>query len=262
MFRLRKVPETVFTKLFGVKLSISLFLFFVEIVQEITFYYRRNVALGTHVLFYSGFTTISWAIALWVLWLEWTRGCKHDFTLPLWWTSMFVVGSVKLQALLDIDNELGWDWSFWYFVGTLILWFIIAVLGLFFNDEVMSVEYRLLSDSTQIAPRGDYGATTATTAPSMRSKPNPEDSANIFSKMTFWWIQSLLAKGRSRPLQQEDIFELSKRDSAREIYAAFEDAWRAERQKKEYVVTLPFLPFRFGSNACYPFSLVPRCSEH
>ena len=36
--------------------------------------------------------------------------------------------------------------------------------------------------------------------------PNPEESANFFSRIVFWWIQSILAKGYKAPLEETDIF--------------------------------------------------------
>jgi hypothetical protein len=275
-----RVPEGGFTKIFGFKLSISIFLVFAEIAQEITFYFRRNVDLGTHILFYSGFSLVSWTIGLSVLYMEWSRGTKHDFTLPIWWTSMFVVGSIKLQALLDEENQLGSDWSFYYFIGTLILTFVIAVLGLFSNQELMPDEYRLLNGQTisTVSPAtspvdGGYGSLVQV---SMRAKPNPENKATFFSRFTFQWIQPLLSKGYSRPLQQEDIFELSKSDTSVEIYKAFEKAWREESTKPEYVNFFPLplllflLYFLFLSSSLslsFPSSLTSssldlQCSVH
>jgi hypothetical protein len=51
----------------------------------------------------------------------------------------------------------------------------------------------------RLSMTGSKGADTS-------SLPNPEESANFFSKCVFWWIQGILKKGYEAPLQESDVF--------------------------------------------------------
>jgi ATP-binding cassette subfamily C (CFTR/MRP) protein 1 len=48
------------------------------------------------------------------------------------------------------------------------------------------------------------------------------DSANVLSKWTFWWLNSLLALGYKRPLQTEDVPELPPAEQAQTLADEFE----------------------------------------
>ena len=60
---------------------------------------------------------------------------------------------------------------------------------------------------------------------------NPEESANIFSRLTFWWIDPLLLLGYQRVLEDADLYNLSKNDSAAVNCTALQTRWETQLTK-------------------------------
>ena len=56
---------------------------------------------------------------------------------------------------------------------------------------------------------------------------------NLWQGVTFQWIEPLLAVGNHRPLEQEDLYQLARPDSAVGIYSAFRLYWSAELAKRK-----------------------------
>ena len=67
-------------------------------------------------------------------------------------------------------------------------------------------------------------------------KPSPESKANILSQLTFAWPTKLFTLAKTRPLQQEDLWELPTGDQAAQIGERWAQAWTsaeaARRAKK------------------------------
>ncbi|CAG8788181.1 13535_t:CDS:2, partial [Dentiscutata erythropus] len=59
----------------------------------------------------------------------------------------------------------------------------------------------------------------------------PETNANIFSKLTFWWINDLMSLGYKRPLEKEDLFVLNDARTAKIVTDKFEAEWKKEVEK-------------------------------
>ena len=57
-------------------------------------------------------------------------------------------------------------------------------------------------------------------------KPSPESKANILSQLTFAWPTKLFTLAKTRPLQQEDLWELPTSDQAAQIGERWAQAWR------------------------------------
>ncbi|KAJ2666002.1 hypothetical protein IW148_001361 [Coemansia sp. RSA 1199] len=62
---------------------------------------------------------------------------------------------------------------------------------------------------------------------------SPEDRANVFSRLTFSWLTPLLEQGFRKPLQMEDMLELSKRYQPDVATAEFQRNWQAEQQRSD-----------------------------
>ncbi|KAM7463735.1 hypothetical protein LguiA_031856 [Lonicera macranthoides] len=54
--------------------------------------------------------------------------------------------------------------------------------------------------------------------------------AGFFSKMSFWWLNSLMTKGREKSLEDEDIPKLRKADRAETCYTDFVDQLNKQKQ--------------------------------
>ena len=63
----------------------------------------------------------------------------------------------------------------------------------------------------------------------------PEDKANFFSKITYWWLNSLIWQGYRNPLEQNNLWLLSKRFQCKPLSDDFETFWAAERERAKNV---------------------------
>ncbi|XP_075686275.1 multidrug resistance-associated protein 1-like isoform X2 [Rhinoderma darwinii] len=62
--------------------------------------------------------------------------------------------------------------------------------------------------------------------------PCPESSASFLSKITFWWISSMMIQGYKRPLETKDLWSLNKEDTSTEVVPVLARNW-----EKEYLKT-------------------------
>ena len=61
--------------------------------------------------------------------------------------------------------------------------------------------------------------------------PNPEESANFFNKLVFWWIQGIMLKGAKVPLQEQDVFTCHKKFRSKDLTEKAKFYWDKELQK-------------------------------
>lgn len=59
----------------------------------------------------------------------------------------------------------------------------------------------------------------------------PEQNANIFSKLTFWWLNGLIYTGFKRPLVDEDLWALGKDNKSVNIVPKFMEKWAKEEKR-------------------------------
>jgi len=67
-------------------------------------------------------------------------------------------------------------------------------------------------------------------------KPNtllPESNANILSRLTFWWAESLMSLGYKRPLEKDDLYVLNDARIAKNVVGNFEKSWEKEYTRKD-----------------------------
>ncbi|KAG9477059.1 hypothetical protein GDO78_002449 [Eleutherodactylus coqui] len=61
--------------------------------------------------------------------------------------------------------------------------------------------------------------------------PCPESGASFLSKITFWWISSMMIKGYKRPLETTDLWSLNKEDTSTEVVPVLAKNWEKEYLK-------------------------------
>ncbi|KAG2375146.1 hypothetical protein C9374_010150 [Naegleria lovaniensis] len=66
---------------------------------------------------------------------------------------------------------------------------------------------------------------------SITNEPCPEDSANIFSKLSFWWFNDLIKLGNQKVLQMTDLFRLRAQDEANHLSEKFHTQWDVQVSK-------------------------------
>ena len=59
----------------------------------------------------------------------------------------------------------------------------------------------------------------------------PIDTANFFSKITYEWMTPLLLAGYTRPITDDDLFNLSTSDNAYENHKRFDAHWKYEKDR-------------------------------
>nr|XP_039260104.1 multidrug resistance-associated protein 4-like [Styela clava] len=62
-------------------------------------------------------------------------------------------------------------------------------------------------------------------------RPNPMSRANIFSYLSYWWLNDFFAEGFKRTLQESDMFELDASNMSAEITSDLERNWEKEIQR-------------------------------
>ncbi|XP_031568469.1 multidrug resistance-associated protein 1-like [Actinia tenebrosa] len=61
----------------------------------------------------------------------------------------------------------------------------------------------------------------------------PEETANILSKITFWWLNSLIMKGYRKPLETQDLWLLSEHNKSSKIVPKLQQEWKKEQSKSK-----------------------------
>ncbi|CAL9730528.1 metal resistance protein Ycf1p [Monosporozyma unispora] len=65
-----------------------------------------------------------------------------------------------------------------------------------------------------------------------RRKPNPNDTANIFSRITFTWMSELMKIGYEKYLVEEDLYKLPESFDAKEVSENLNKNWEIEVKQK------------------------------
>ena len=65
----------------------------------------------------------------------------------------------------------------------------------------------------------------------LKCEVNPKTEANLFSRLTFWWMSGILAIGNARPLENEDLFPLLDELKSQGQTKRLEQAWHDEIQQ-------------------------------
>ena len=60
---------------------------------------------------------------------------------------------------------------------------------------------------------------------------NPKAKAGIFSRLTFWWMNDLLATGHERPLDNDDLYQLLEENKTERQVERLEKNWEEEVQR-------------------------------
>eukprot|EP00761_Pharyngomonas_kirbyi_P013067 gb/GECH01013094.1/.p1 GENE.gb/GECH01013094.1/~~gb/GECH01013094.1/.p1 ORF type:complete len:1376 (+),score=357.92 gb/GECH01013094.1/:1-4128(+) len=63
--------------------------------------------------------------------------------------------------------------------------------------------------------------------------PCPEEQANIFSRLIFWWMGPLMKKGYRKTLDISDLFDLRKVEKSEKVSAEFQREWKKEKIKEK-----------------------------
>eukprot|EP01133_Synstelium_polycarpum_P002439 gene2439-2772_t len=163
-----------------------------------------------YVYLYTVATLFQWTFACLLVMMEIKKSVPRSWKLRLFWVIAFIIATIKLRTLtLGIFHQTETDVKFleyFSFLGGYCLILILSVTGVLFYDQDTSYSH--------------LGSISG------------EESANLASRITFWWINPVLRKGFKDPLDMSDVPRLTDMDWAVNLSAKFEAAW-------EHQLTLP-----------------------
>ncbi|KAL8582638.1 hypothetical protein ACOMHN_028703 [Nucella lapillus] len=143
--------------------------------------------------------------------VERRKGLLTSGVLWIFYFMQFLAGIIPFYTkikLRDYDSDL-FQFSLFYLYYALILSELIMHS---FAEKLIRAGYDLLGE-----------------------KPSPEVTASFPSRLTFWWINSLVLTAYRKGLQEEDLPELHPRDKAATIVPRLQSAWLKEVRRTKFV---------------------------
>ncbi|KAJ1541611.1 Multidrug resistance-associated protein 1, partial [Cladochytrium tenue] len=168
----------------------------------------------------------TYLFAGWLHHLEQLRSAVGSTALLLFWLFQIIADVIVLrtQALIAMEgNSSGEDrWRVVLTATTVILSAIVFAL------ENLPRNHHLY----KLVPSGDVSEDDATAVgESEKPQDSPEAYANIFSRISFHWMDPLIKLGYKKDLGMEDLWALSKENSSSYVSAGFMSNWNAEMHK-------------------------------
>ncbi|KAK9764159.1 hypothetical protein K7432_008560, partial [Basidiobolus ranarum] len=170
------------------------------------------------------------ALVLSIHHLEHTRSRKASSVLLLFWLFRLFTNAVFMRTLVITD----------YHGRHLTEFVLIAITG-FLELTIFVLELIPKSKMDYLIPGDDYNVC-------------PEQFANIFSLITFSWMNPLLKTGSKKPLVEEDLWTLENDHKAKQISDQFQDKWQQELSQEKRSPSLVWtlaksfgLPFLYGA---------------
>ncbi|KAJ2530212.1 hypothetical protein GGH20_001951, partial [Coemansia sp. RSA 1937] len=164
------------------------------------------------------------------------------FTVSMGLQTAAAVAAVRLHYREQLRNRVA-------STPLLLFWLATVLLALIRLRTAVSMDLVETQPAAVVANTLFMLAALATMALECQSKPHglyqlpdddkddvelksPEDRANLFSRLTFSWLTPLLEQGFRKPLQMEDMLELSKRYQPDVATTEFQRNWQAEQQRR------------------------------
>ncbi|ORZ19904.1 multi drug resistance-associated protein MRP [Absidia repens] len=140
--------------------------------------------------------------------LEYFRNQIASAVLLFYWLFILVVDGIKLRTLVLMLQYTDNPVQFGLFVAT----FALSLLMFVFECTVRpKSQYVLLEDT---------------------SLECPEETTNIFGRLTFEWMTPLMRLGYEKPLTMDDLWDLKHDDQSSIVGEKFGKYWNVEMQKK------------------------------
>ncbi|RHZ60076.1 hypothetical protein Glove_359g26 [Diversispora epigaea] len=148
--------------------------------------------------------------------------------LILYWILYLGTNSIKLRTWINRNYRREQTLLFYTLLSSIIFAFISLVLELIPKPRD---PYELIEEDSQTSP---------------------EETANIFSRLTFYWMTPMMKLGYKKYLTFADLMNLNSEDQSKRISEKFEEKWKNELTKKNpsliKVISLTFGgPFIFAA---------------
>ncbi|CAG8462760.1 17093_t:CDS:10 [Acaulospora colombiana] len=159
----------------------------------------------------SAFVNITALIfAMYLQQISYTNHHSASSILILYWTLYLLINFVKIKTWTELNYPKDSTLLFLTLLFSMILAPIALVLELIPKPKN---EYELIGDDNHV---------------------NLEENANIFSRITFYWMTPLMKLGYRKYLALDDLRNLRSEDMSQKIATKFEVAWKKELSKKKY----------------------------
>ncbi|KAJ2186808.1 hypothetical protein EV181_003106, partial [Coemansia sp. RSA 532] len=155
---------------------------------------------------------IAFVVATVLCFYEQTKARGSSGILLLYWLVTIMLSLITLRTDRDSSSALGKTTD----TLPLLRYGLVVMMASLFCMELWprrESEYMLPEDDGELA---DSGAKT------------PEESANIFSRLTFSWMSPLLRLGRHKGIDESDLWPLPTKYSPVNVAETFELHWEAE----------------------------------
>lgn len=200
------------------KTFVSLLLFFVMLVDIL--YTASNekedgTSYPTAVFTAGSIKAASFLLASLLIQVERRRGIITSGILFIFWFLLFITGVVPVYTQI-MQKE--YDKSVFRF-ALMLFYYIMVMLSL------------ILASFAETVHRHGYMPVGKAQC--------PEIYASFPSKLSFWWITSLVVQVYRRGLAEDEVWELNPRDQSKKIVPELQNAWQAEVAKAKNRQKLP-----------------------
>ncbi|KAJ1988448.1 hypothetical protein GGI25_005269 [Coemansia spiralis] len=153
---------------------------------------------------------------------EHIKSCRPSDTLLLYWLFAGFVSLVVLRTDYLMENEPKPVYSVLWIVRYI---YVIGIAALFYVElwPCRIAEYVLSEDTDDLGAFGnsDYAEEPA-------GKRAPEESANIFSRLSFAWLSPLLELGQHKQIDEGDLWKLPAKYAPLNVAEKFDTNWQHE----------------------------------
>jgi ATP-binding cassette subfamily C (CFTR/MRP) protein 2 len=179
-------------------------------------------------------------LAWFTLGLTVTSGLTRSVTtfVRVWWIVTFLLGTVDcvsagLNFINDREHPYGTILSLVSWPSCCLMLICAAKKDLknseggLLSEPFLGRDYRNhgFLNSSQRFPEEDQILLN------LNSNVTPFAKAGFFSRITFWWLNSLLSKGKKRPLEEDDLPCVCGDDQAKNSYTTFTEELFRQKQK-------------------------------
>ncbi|KYG44268.1 hypothetical protein M433DRAFT_312776 [Acidomyces richmondensis BFW] len=152
---------------------------------------------------------ISLAVVFYIQYIEHWRSRVPNAVVLLYWLFLLIVYGIKLRSLVSQQMH-----------RLHLPYFVVFAVSTALAGAELILEWLIPKRVSAYDALGDEDEC-------------PLEHANIFSRLTFNWMTPLMKYGYKEFLTQDDLWNLSKRDTTNSTFEAFDMAWRQELEKKK-----------------------------
>eukprot|EP01130_Rhizamoeba_saxonica_P012730 TRINITY_DN5400_c0_g1_i3.p1 TRINITY_DN5400_c0_g1~~TRINITY_DN5400_c0_g1_i3.p1 ORF type:complete len:1259 (-),score=257.85 TRINITY_DN5400_c0_g1_i3:635-4294(-) len=225
-----------FTIVFLIELGICIFLA-LSPLSFTTFELISGTSVRIYHIVSSVGLFITWIFCFVYTYSNYMRSNKHDWRVKLWWIGNFLASSLRLQ--LQLRND-GISTEFLIDIIECVLALCLCIIAICTTRP----------ETTYAGVNEDEEETLSFWDTLDRS---PEETTNIFTHMTFGYLNPLLKLGYKKPLTEKDLFPLPEYDTGSNQSELFSGKWNEELFSKKssllralaktYVVPFAFAGF-------------------